>query len=171
MLDMERQPDQRDHGTVPLARIGLGGRRRRQLAQRFAGVRRGAEEHANRIDGASGTDPGIAAIFDDLATLDEVPGPTWRSSERYDTIDPAERALLVQLYRELLATVEGPILPFPVELVLGEDEAPELDEPATILSFETFRTRRAERAAATATSHQPGSDTEGSDTESDSTGQ
>ncbi len=115
---------------------------------------------AERVGGGRTRGNGFDAIFEDLAALDAVeamgaadgydaaPSASWSSNERFGAIDPGERALLVQLYRELIGSAEGPVLPFPVELVTGELEAPERDEPAEIVSFEALVRRRAERDAA-----------------------
>jgi hypothetical protein len=60
-------------------------------------------------------------------------------------IDPDERALLVMLYRELVGTVEGPVVPFPVELMEDPDYVPERPQPAALLDLGSFRRRRAEQ--------------------------
>ena len=59
-----------------------------------------------------------------------------------DEIDPAERALLIQLYRELVSTIEGPVVPFPVELLADPALAVERPEGATVFDLDAFRTSR-----------------------------
>ena len=59
-----------------------------------------------------------------------------------DEIDPAERALLMQLYRELVSTIEGPVVPFPVELLADPALAVERPEGATVFDLDAFRTSR-----------------------------
>lgn len=79
---------------------------------------------------------GLDALMADLVAL-EAPRP-----EPEVGIDPVDRALLVQLYRELVGTVEGPVVPFPVELM--EDPALVRDRavPAALLDLRAFRDRR-----------------------------
>jgi hypothetical protein len=81
---------------------------------------------------------GIDQLMADLAATESAPEP--------DTgIDPEERALLVMLYRELVGTVEGPVVPFPVELMEDPDYVPERQQPASLLDLASFRQRRAEQ--------------------------
>jgi hypothetical protein len=104
------------------------------LTVEFLDDRRSAEGRAARF-GAAGT----------------ASGPKRRRRPEPDPmvddkrIDPAERAFLLQLYKELVGGVQGPVIPFPVELVLGEDEAPELDGLADVIDLGWYRTRRALR--------------------------
>lgn len=78
----------------------------------------------------------LADLLADLARLDTAP------PEPAAGIDPAERALLIELYRELVGTVEGPVAPFPVELMEDPDQVAERPEPAVLLDLEAFRARR-----------------------------
>ena len=57
-------------------------------------------------------------------------------------LDAAERALLLQIYRELVGTVEGPVVPFPVELMADPAGRAERAEPAVIANLDEFRARR-----------------------------
>ncbi len=57
-------------------------------------------------------------------------------------LDAAERALLLQIYRELVSSVEGPVVPFPVELMANPAERAELPEHARVVDLAEFRTRR-----------------------------
>ncbi len=79
---------------------------------------------------------GIEQLMADLAAIEPHP------PEPEAGIDPEERALLVQLYRELVGTVEGPVVPFPVELMADPDYVEERERPAAVLDFEAFRARR-----------------------------
>lgn len=68
-----------------------------------------------------------------------------RSSRRVaasDRAEAADRAFLLQLYNDLVGPNDGPVVPFPVELVAGEDEAPELDTWAEVVDLAAFRARR-----------------------------
>lgn len=76
----------------------------------------------------------------DLARL-EAPRP-----EPEVGIDPEERALLVQLYRELVGTIEGPIVPFPVELMEDPAYVQDRPQPAALLDLDEFRQRRIDAA-------------------------
>jgi hypothetical protein len=140
---------------VPAGRRTGGGRRRRG-----PGAAASAEHAAARAGHPSGS------LFGDAADLvgDDGPGrgaafgapgaasgPVRRRGDAPvaddERIDPEERAFLLQVYRELVGGVQGPVIPFPVELVAGEDEAPELDRPADVIDLDWHRTRRALRDA------------------------
>jgi hypothetical protein len=135
--------------------------------RRTPSARRTPDERGERGERASGAADGVevsdltveflddrrsaegrAARFDAAGTAS---GPKRRRRPEADPmvdderIDPAERAFLLQLYKELVGGVQGPVIPFPVELVLGEDEAPELDGLADVVDLAWYRTRRALR--------------------------
>ncbi|MFN0027654.1 MAG: hypothetical protein ACKV2O_10835 [Acidimicrobiales bacterium] len=57
-------------------------------------------------------------------------------------LDAAERALLLAIYRELVGTAEGPIVPFPVELMADPAERAERSESAAVVDLDEFRARR-----------------------------
>jgi len=65
------------------------------------------------------------------------------TEEPMQEADADERALLIQLYRELVATVEGPVVPFPVELLGDPARVAELDRPAELIDLARFRAERA----------------------------
>jgi hypothetical protein len=104
---------------------------------------------------AMGEHPGRAYRSDGEGAGFGAAGPSRRSKRRRraqpeptvedQRLDPGERAFLLQIYRELIGGVQGPVIPFPVELVVGEDEAPELERPADVIDLAWYRTRRALR--------------------------
>jgi hypothetical protein len=94
---------------------------------------------------------GIDQLMADLAATETAPEPD-------HGIDPEERALLVMLYRELVGTVEGPVVPFPVELMEDPDYVPERQQPASLLDLATFRRRRTEQAPPAADPAAPAAD-------------
>ncbi len=76
----------------------------------------------------------------DLARLESLQAEADRSA---DGIDPDERALLIELYRELIASVDGPVVPFPVELLADPTTAVDRAEPAELVDLDRYRVRRA----------------------------
>lgn len=86
---------------------------------------------------------GVDELMSDLAALER------DRPEPEVGIDPADRALLVQLYRELVGTVEGPIVPFPVELMEDPELVEDREQPAALLDLRAFRDRRTAEAEAT----------------------
>jgi len=76
----------------------------------------------------------------DLARLESQQARADRSA---DGIDPHERALLIELYRELIASVDGPVVPFPVELLADPSTAADRTEPAELVDLDRYRLRRA----------------------------
>lgn len=82
--------------------------------------------------------PAGSAALDTVAchsSFDEPPAPD-------PELDAAERALLLQIYRELVGTVEGPVVPFPVELMADPAERAERPDSALVVDLGEFRTRR-----------------------------
>ena len=82
-------------------------------------------------------------LLNDLVAAEDAAAASTLTPE--DEIDPAERALLIQLYRELVSTIEGPVVPFPVELLADPALAVERPEGATVLDLDAFRTCRTSR--------------------------
>ena len=135
--------------------------------RRTPSARRAPDERGERGERASGAADGVEVSDLTVEFLDDrrsaagraarfgaagtASGPKRRRRPEADPmvdderIDPAERAFLLQLYKELVGGVQGPVIPFPVELVLGEDEAPELDGLADVIDLAWYRTRRALR--------------------------
>ena len=82
----------------------------------------------------------LDALMADLARLESLQARADRSA---DSIDPDERALLIELYRELIAGVDGPVVPFPVELLADPSTAADRAEPAELVDLDRYRVRRA----------------------------
>ena len=57
-------------------------------------------------------------------------------------IDPAERAVLIGLYRELVASIDGSVVPFPVELMDDPALTPDRIRPATVVDLAAERALR-----------------------------
>jgi hypothetical protein len=57
-------------------------------------------------------------------------------------IDPAERAVLIGLYRELVGTIDGRVVPFPVELMDDPALVPDRIRPADVVDLAAARARR-----------------------------
>jgi hypothetical protein len=58
-------------------------------------------------------------------------------------IDPAERAVLISLYRELIGTIDGRVVPFPVELMDDPSLVPDRIRPGEVVDLAAARARRA----------------------------
>jgi len=58
-------------------------------------------------------------------------------------IDPAERAVLISLYRELIGTIDGRVVPFPVELMDDPALVPDRIRPGEVVDLAAARARRA----------------------------
>ncbi len=90
------------------------------------------------------TGPAIDHLRADLARLEM----QQRKSASSTVVDPAERALLIELYSELIASVEGPVVPFPVEFLVDPSEAMDRAEPAELVDLDRYRQRRSSLVAA-----------------------
>ena len=75
-----------------------------------------------------------------MADLARIEAADSRSEGR---IDPAERAVLIGLYRELIGTIDGRVVPFPVELMDDPSLAPDRIRPGELIDLAAARALRA----------------------------